>query len=120
MSHRVFSVGECPVDPGFGVVLVLGRLDAFGFVFWCPACGCAWESPPRDGRFDRANALRELARGGVRLPTETEVAQLAAKQRKLTAHPGKPTCLRPSARVRIRSDHVSPSEHLDREALEWR
>ena len=72
MTYRVFSVGECPVCPGFGVVLVLGRLGGDGVVFMCPACEAAWSSPPVG--FDEANSLEVLAPGGVRLPTDAELA----------------------------------------------
>jgi hypothetical protein len=78
MSFRVFSVGDCPVDPGFGVVLVLAMQTTGDFVFFCPACGCAWREPPQ-GRLDEINSLDEVAPDGVRLATDAELAGLAGK-----------------------------------------
>ncbi len=64
----IFSVGTCPVDPGFGQVVVLARRDQRTLVYFCPACGTAWRDPPGDEVND-VNELAELAPAGVELPS---------------------------------------------------
>ena len=80
MARHVFSVGECPVCPGFGPVLALALEGRADLVFFCPACEGAWVTPPGKN-LDEVNRLEELAPGGVRLPTDAEVSHLRTATR---------------------------------------
>ena len=72
-SKLVYSVGDCPVCPGFGPVLALVDPVAQKPVFYCPACGTAWLYPPRSDRVDEISAIKELAPAGVVLPSEQDL-----------------------------------------------
>lgn len=87
MSYRIFSVGECPVCPGFGVVLVLATRQTSELVYFCPACGCAWRTPPQPLTFNESNSIDELAPGGVRLPLDAEIARLGGSVTQVDSGP---------------------------------
>jgi hypothetical protein len=73
---KLFSVGDCPICPGSGDVLLLSSLSPpQSIIFYCPLCGVAWKTPPRGGRVDEISALEDVAPGIVKLPTSAEVLQ---------------------------------------------
>ena len=72
----MYSIGACPVCPGFGEVVVLtSKLDST-VVYYCPACGTAWKQAPAPDRLDEVSSLNDLAPGGVRLATKDEIDRL--------------------------------------------
>jgi hypothetical protein len=69
VKHQVFSVAACPVERADVVVLL--RADSGEPVYFCAACGCAWDEIPE--AVDSVQSLAELAPSGVRLPTARDL-----------------------------------------------
>lgn len=76
------SGGDCPVCADSGAALLLIRHLDEQPVFFCPLCGCSWETPPR--AVDEIMSLEERAPGGVRLPTAREVQEFGERFQGLT------------------------------------
>jgi len=68
----LYIVSSCPVDPGFGQVLVLKRRDERQPVYFCPACGTAWTTPPGQ-EIHEVNSLEELAPAGAEIVSEKDL-----------------------------------------------
>lgn len=72
-SQRLFTAGNCPVCADSGTLLCVWSIVTTRVILFCPLCEVAWQDVPKDGRIDTVHALDDLAPGGIRLATETEV-----------------------------------------------
>ena len=74
MEATVFTAGECPICPGFGIrMFVRPFLSQKVFVF-CPACASCWE-PPEPSDIHDLRSLEEMAPEGLTLPSRIEIEQ---------------------------------------------
>jgi len=76
-DHVVFKIGDCPVCPGFGPVIVLVSGDRPAF--YCPACGSAWSEVP-GAAVDVVSALDDVA-PDARVATAEDVKRLGLWER---------------------------------------
>src|SRR5438552_8186749 len=74
----IYSVGECPVCFSSGTLLILISIANGKALFYCPACETAWDAPPRG--LDKVRSLQELAPGGARFASKSEVEQMSLDQ----------------------------------------
>ena len=75
---QLYSVGDCPVCEGSGMIVPLRRKGSDQILFFCPLCGTAWTKVPEAHRLDEINALAELAPDGVELLSSAEADSLRA------------------------------------------
>ncbi|MFO0931596.1 MAG: hypothetical protein U1E39_02690 [Planctomycetota bacterium] len=70
----IYTVGDCPVDPGDGIPYVISVTGQPPVLLYCPSCECAWAST-RDVELPPTRGLREfgLSEQVIRYATEAEV-----------------------------------------------
>lgn len=70
----IYTVGDCPVDPGDGIPYVISVTGQPPVLLYCPSCECAWASA-RDVELPPTRGLREfgLSEQVIRYATEAEV-----------------------------------------------
>ena len=76
-GESLLVVGECPVAPGFGGVVVLTNVATGKVFFFAPCCGVAWRTVPPSHRIDEINSIDDIAPGAVALVSRADLAVLA-------------------------------------------
>ncbi|CAN5919348.1 hypothetical protein BH11MYX4_BH11MYX4_28190 [soil metagenome] len=76
-AESLLIVGECPVAPGFGGIVVLTSVATGKVFFFAPCCGVAWNTLPRSDRIDEINTLDDIAPGAIALVTRANLATYA-------------------------------------------
>jgi hypothetical protein len=76
----VYSIGDCPACPDFGQVVVLTSKADGNLVYYCPACGTAWLTPPAPDRIDQVNSLEEVAPCGVKIATRLDIERFCLSE----------------------------------------
>jgi len=69
----LYSAGDCPVCSRAGDLLFVRDPISRRIFFYCPACGCAWTSPPPPHTLDSIEAIGVYAPKGIDLPTLSDI-----------------------------------------------
>ena len=73
MPPPTWSGGPCPSCPGTGALLILRRAFDARLLFHCPRCGLAFTHEETGKEPEYAKSLEDLAPGGTRPATESEI-----------------------------------------------
>jgi len=68
----LFTAGECPICPGFGIALFVRPLISQKVFVFCPACASCWE-PPVPSDIHDLRPLQAMAPDGLALPSRNEI-----------------------------------------------
>jgi hypothetical protein len=82
-----YSAGDCPICIDAGALIFVFALDSNTLFVACPACGCAWASPPDPHVANRTDPPSMLAPVGFRLATRDEISLAGLLGRVVDVHP---------------------------------
>ncbi len=69
----LYSAGECPVCSIAGDALFVQDRQSGRMFFLCPACGCAWLTPPRPHEVETVDPPEQFAPAGITVPSKAEI-----------------------------------------------
>jgi hypothetical protein len=70
-----YTAGPCSVCGEAGDALFVMCATTGRIFFYCPACGCAWDQPPKICVVDTIDPITLFAPNGIRLPTAGEIKE---------------------------------------------